>query len=67
MKALNLFCLFGVYSSHSRFFHSFRDVNIAGEGTRDTHTLCRAFSSEAVTICFNDLGLSRLEFTQTSA
>ena len=30
--------------------------------TRDTHKLCRAFGSGAVTTCFNDLGLSRLGF-----
>ena len=30
--------------------------------TRDTHTLCHAFGRGDVTTCFNDLGLSRLEF-----
>ena len=30
--------------------------------TCDTHTYCRAFFSRAVNTCFNDLGLSRLEF-----
>ena len=30
--------------------------------TRDTQTCYRAFSGGAVTICFYDLGLSRLEF-----
>ena len=33
-----------------------------GPKTRDTHTYCRAFSNEAVTICFYDLGLSWLRF-----
>ena len=32
--------------------------------SRDTHTCCRAFSSGAVTSCFNDLGLWRLGFEQ---
>ena len=30
--------------------------------TRDIHTYCRVFGSEAVTICLNDLGMSRLGF-----
>ena len=30
--------------------------------TRDTHTYCQAFSSEAVAICVYDLGRSRLGF-----
>ena len=30
--------------------------------TRDTHISWRAFGSSAVTICLNDLGLSRLGF-----
>ena len=93
-RCLN-YCLFvwGILS-HSRNFHSFGDVTIAGEAlqiftyarhswslssegsltcntycgqpfiwsslwVRDTHTCCRAFSSKAVTTCFNDLGMSR--------
>ena len=31
---------------------------------RDTHTYCRAFSTGAVTACFDDLGPSRLGFEQ---
>ena len=30
--------------------------------TRDTHTFCLAFDSGPVTICFYDLGLSRMVF-----
>ena len=30
--------------------------------TQDTHTFCRMFGSEAVTVCFYDWGLSRLRF-----
>ena len=30
--------------------------------TRNTHTLCRAFGTGAVTTCFNDLGMSLLGF-----
>ena len=32
----------------------------------DTHTCCREFSSRAVTACFIDFGLSRLEFERTT-
>ena len=63
------------FSFCSKFFYSYWDVTITGEGPQiltyaqvllpfssDTHICCWAISSEAVTSCFYDLGLSRLGF-----
>ena len=44
-------------SEGSLSFHAYCDRD---PGTRGTHTYCWARSSEAVTTCFYDLGLSRL-------
>ena len=50
------------YLACHTFFETGQPFIMVISETRDTHTYCLEFVSAAVTICFYDLGLSRLGF-----